>query len=491
MRGAARSLLAALFFLGAPLGAEAAVAPAPLTLEEVSKSAARHYPAVLEGIAGLRAAEGDALAARGAFDLVFSAETSATLSGFYDGRIAGGKLTQPVAPLGGEISAGYRVSRGSFPIYRDEAFTNRGGEFKLGAYFSLLRDRAIDARRAKISDADIAYETAAIDLLMTRIGVQLRAQEAYWRWVAAGRQLQVYEELLGYAEAREKGLLSEVRSGARAEIFLTENRQNLTRRRIAAAEARREFETAANELSLFYRDDAGARIRPEPARLPPADGETATNIDGLGAAAEGALARRPELQRVDADLRRAELALALERNALKPYLNVSSEFSNDFGALGEGGASRDGAETVVGLRFETPLQARRARGGIDRAEARIEALRQRARGLRDEIEVELRNIALDLSFAAQLAQLSRVEVKQAEIMRSAERLRFRSGASDFFLLNIREEAAANARLRLHQADFRRASAFARFNAATIDLEALHLTGASPGAADGLVRRETN
>lgn len=472
------ALLVLILLVGAQEAGAEAERRAPLTLQQVSQSAATHFPEVLEGLARLRAAQGEAQGARGAFDLVFATESSHTLSGFYDGQTAGARLVQPIAPFGGRIEGGYRVSRGTFPVYRDIAFTNRAGEFKLGAYFSLLRDRGIDERRLAIINKDQALEAASFELMLTRVGVQQRAQEAYWRWVATGRQLSVYEDLLRLAEDRERGLLAEVRSGARAQIFLTENRQNITRRQIAAAEARRAFETAANALSYYYRDADGEPLRPGRTELPSSVESERVDLAGLDAAAAAALSVRPEFQLIATALRRAEADLAFARNLVKPRLDLAYEVSNDFGEIGQGGVSRDGAENIVGLKFELPLQRREGRGATQRAEADYEALRQRLRRTRDQIEIELQNILLDLGFAAQLTELARLEVEQAETLSAAERRRFRDGASDFFLVNFREEAAANAKIRQFEAEFERAAALTRFRAATVDLDALFLGDAA-------------
>ena len=60
-----------------------------------------------------------------------------------------------------------------------------------------------------------------------------------------------------------------------------------------------------------------------------------------------------------------------------------------------------------------------------------------------------------LRVAQDLLRLAELEVEQSETMRDAEVRRFASGASDFFLVNIREETAANALIRYHLADLER------------------------------------
>jgi hypothetical protein len=59
-------------------------------------------------------------------------------------------------------------------------------------------------------------------------------------------------------------------------------------------------------------------------------------------------------------------------------------------------------------------------------------------------------------------------------MRRAEVQRFESGASDFFLVNIREETAADARARYYEAYQRMRIARANYDAATVNLERLRI-----------------
>jgi len=468
-----RALIAFIALAGA---ANAAAQTPTLTLDDVLLSSAERYPEIIEAMAKRQAAQGRAFASRGAFDIVFDAYTESIRSGFYDGVDSGARLSQELGTLGARVYGGYRVSRGDFPIYRDEAFTNRAGEAKVGVVFSLLRDREIDRRRLAVRNADLEARLADFDLALARIGVQQQAADAYFRWIAAGRQLRVYEDLLVLAENRQSALEREIRAGARARIFLTENAQNIARRRVLTLEARQRALAEANNLSLYYRDANGAPIVPSLDALPN-DRQSGAERFPASASADPSIAvfaERPDLLGLETKLEQARNRLELARNDLLPRLDLSYELSNDFGAEGLGGVSRDGVENIVGLRLSMPLQRREARGARDAAKADLAALEQRRRLQTDRAEVELRNIVLDRDMAEQRAVLVEQEVAQSEQMEAAERRRFESGASDFFLVNLREEAAASARVRLHQADFDRSVAVSTLLAATVDVEALGL-----------------
>lgn len=461
-----RSLIVLACLLGS------AFAQDPLLPEAVRSSARDHYPEVLAAEAERRAAEGSLLSARGAFDTRVESEAKTRLEGYYSGDILTTEVVRPLGPLGAEVYGGYRVSDGDFPIYEDYYFTNRLGEGKIGVLFSLLRDRTIDSRRFGVRQAELDLELAEIDLLLTRIDVQRRALLAYWRWVAMGRELAAYRSLLSLAEERDRALRREVASGARAEIFLTENAQNLTRRRELVRQAERELALAANRLSLFLRDESGERIVPDPDRLPQGFPLSAATPS---ADAFSVLAARPELTALDLQKSQAENSRLLAQNDLRPKLDASIEASNDFGAIGAGGVSRDPAELKAGLTLSIPLGRREARGRLRSAEAEIEALDQQRRLLRDRIEQELNDIIITLTTAHDVLALSRQEVQQASVMARSENELFRGGASDVFRINLREEALADARVRQARAEFALASADVTYRAAVLDTDSLGLS----------------
>jgi outer membrane protein TolC len=128
----------------------------------------------------------------------------------------------------------------------------------------------------------------------------------------------------------------------------------------------------------------------------------------------------------------------------------------------------------VGLTFSVPLQRRTARGAVQRAEAELRETELRQRRIADQITTEVNNILDNLSAALKIADLADAEVKQANQMVQAERTRFRLGAGEFFLVNAREETAANAQISAIRAELAGRLAEASYNAATMNLTALGL-----------------
>ena len=465
-----RRLLLAFALLWSPClasGPLAAQTAAPLALDEVLRSSALQAPQIVEAMARVRQAEGRALSAEGAFDTVFDVDAQSRVLGYYSGTYLEGKATRPLTQNGGQVYGGYRVSAGSFPIYEDKAYTDRLGELKIGGLFALLRDRAIDERRGRIGMAALDIDAARLEREMVAIGVQARAAAAYQNWVAAGLRLRTYQALLDLAEARRAGIARQVQLGARPSILLTEADTNIVRRRALVVRSEQDFGAADNALSFFLRDDNGERVVPGPERLPGA-------IPPFQPRKLTGAADRPDLQTLGARLAQSELKLALAENELKPRLDLRGELAYDVGATGRGGKSRSGEEAIVGLRLTVPLQRRSAKGKIAEAKAEIEGLRTRQQLIREQIAVEVKGITIAVDGAAKTARLAADEARLADDLAVAERRRFELGASDFFLLNMREEAATDARVRLLDAQARAALAGVDLAGASADRAALGL-----------------
>jgi len=466
-------LLALALGCAGPLAAQVREAPAatpassPLTLDEVLRTSAAQAPQIVEAMARVRQAEGRALSAEGAFDTVFDVDAQSRILGYYSGTYLEGKATRPLTQNGGQIYGGYRVSSGTFPIYEDKAYTDRLGELKIGGLFALLRDRTIDERRGRIAMAARDIDAARLEREMVAIGVQARAAAAYQNWSAAGLRLKAYQALLDLAEARRAGIARQVQLGARPAILLTEADTNIVRRRALVVRSEQEFAAAANALSFFFRDDEGQRLTPGLERLPGAVPQFTPKK--LPSAAD-----RPDLQSLGARLAQSEIKLALAENELKPRLDLRGELAYDIGATGSGGKSRNGEEAIVGLRLTVPLQRRAAKGKIAEARAEIEGVRTRQQLIREQIAVEVKGITIAVDGAAKTARLAAEEARLADDLASAERRRFDLGASDFFLLNMREEAATDARVRLLDAQARAALAGVDLAGASADRAALGL-----------------
>ena len=482
--------MACAFLAAAPLSAQDATAPDPaaaapeapqekrvLLPEDILASSAKRFPDILASLERQAIARGAQMSALGAFDLVLSADGFSRVTGFYDGTVVEAKASQRLRNMGAEVYGGYRLSQGDFPTYEDQYFTNSLGELKIGGLYSLMRNSTIDAQRFGIEDTRLATRQASLDVLLTQLAVQHRALDAYWKWVATGREIEIYRDLLSLAVARQRGLERQFQLGSAAEIALVENEQNLIRRQTLLAEAERAFRIAANDLSFYLRDEDGQPLRPVAAQVPSEDQLAALpDISALLDTEPSAiLANRPELRKLRIASERARNTIELRENDLRPKLDLGVELSRDFGSIAEGGVSRDSTDLKVGFTFTVPLQRRAAQGRIAQAEAELREIELREQRMGEELAIEFENILVELDAALRIARLAQSEVDQASRMAKAERRRVQLGAGDFFLVNVREENAADAQVRAVRAAFAGRRAEIQFNAASMQLDKLGLS----------------
>lgn len=444
--------------------------------DDILSSSAQRFPDILASIEREAIARGAELTAQGAFDLILSAEGFSRITGFYSGTVVETKAKRRLRNTGAELYGGYRLSDGTFPIYEDENFTNSLGELKVGGLYSLMRNSTIDKQRFGITDTRLATRQAGLDILLTQLAVQHRALDAYWRWVAAGREVEIYQDLLSLAVARQKGIERQFKLGAIPEIALVENEQNLIRRQTLLAEAERSFRIAANELSFFWRGAGGRPLRPDASQVP--DRERLASLPDIGkilnARPGDILQSRPELRKLRIATQRARNTIELRENDLKPQFDLGVELSRDFGAIAEGGVSRDSTDLKVGFTFTVPLERRAAEGRLAQAEAELREIELREQRVSEELTIEIQNVMVELEAALRIAKLAVSEVDQANRMAQAERRRVQLGAGDFFRVNVREESAADAQVRAVKAAFAGRRAEISFYVASMQLEKLGL-----------------
>jgi len=457
-----------LFSLALPAQAEQSV----LTLDKVLSSSVQHAPKILESIAKRQRADANQFAATGAFDSSFEQNSVFWLNGFYNGSSINSQLIQPLQNSGGKIYGGYHSGTGTFPIYEDELATLSRGELSIGALFPLLRDRNFDERRYKLRDGELGIELAETGLLLSQVQVQHNAMVAYWRWLAAGRRLTIYEHLLKIAEDRDLAFKKSFAAGDIAEIDIIENAQNVLKRRALVAQTRGGFEVAALTLSLYFRNNDGKPRIPERTQLPDQFPLINTNvINRIDDDIEKALARQMELNRIDIEIKQAQLQLKLGENLFKPKVDIGAKAARDFG---DGSITREGNDIIMELAISVPIGRRAARGEISAARARLNELKFERQRVQEQLRTSINQLSYSLKATAEFADLASQEVTQATRLEQAERERAFEGASTFFLLNVREENAADARVRNVIAKLTYFEALADYYAATVNVGALRI-----------------
>ncbi len=437
-----------------------------LHLDHVLTSVHETYPLLSAVRQELVIAEAEQLKALGAFDLQLKANALWGATGFYENHSAQAVLEQQTGLYGLKVFGGYRLGTGDFdPTFDGKRVTNHGGEFSAGLSLPLLRDGSIDSARRDLWGSAYERQIAGSAFATRRLRFEQEAAVAYWRWVAAGRRLEVVRSLLGLAEARQEGTMARVQRGALPPIEGVDNRRLVVKRQSLVIKVRREVEKTAIALSLFLRDARGVTLRPRAASLPEEFPlPPAPNLAGLSTDLARALELRPDLQQFARLRERAELELRYADNQLLPQLDVFVAGSQDRDGR-RPSVTKGEFELAAGLEFSFPFQNRRARGQAAAARAKLDALVDQERFVRDKVEAEVRDSLSALQAAYEQASQARQVAELSAQVADAERRRFELGDSDVLRLNLREEALAEARLGVIDALLHYWSAAATYRAA--------------------------
>jgi outer membrane protein, heavy metal efflux system len=416
-----------------------------LALEEVLLSVDKHYQPLRAALLDRAVADADLLSAEGRFDFSLKARYDNNALGFYRNNRIDFSVEQPTTVQGLSWYAGYDVSRGRYASYDGKLSTDQLGEVRAGLRLPLLRDRAIDTRRAELQKAQFGLRVADLGIAQQRLLIIQAATRRYWDWVAAGRRLAIASSLLELADQREKILEDSVALGALPQFEVLDNKRIILQRKNAQVEATRALENAAIELSLFYRDGAGVPRLAEARQLPPGFPDPTTlTPEQMERDILLALERRPELMRLIFQRRQLNVDEQLARNALLPNVDLFTEYNR---LAGNRQVLRGPDEWRTGIVFDLPFQRRAARGRTANVEARTRQITEREGFLRDQITAEVRDAVSAVRNSFLRSDVLRDEVQATREVEGAERARYELGDSTLFVLNQRELATADAALR--------------------------------------------
>lgn len=429
-----------MFSLVSPLSAESA-----LSLKEVLDSVRQHFPLVLAAEEERAIAGGQVTTALGEFDVSWKSRVAVVSPGYYDRQVVDSLIQKPTSLQGIDLYGGYRLGRGDFAVYDGKAQTADAGEARLGIQMPLLRNREIDGRRAGLKVAEEGLGIADQDVRAKRIDAVYQASMAYWRWVGAGKKREIVSRLLEVARDRDRGLKGRMALGDIAEFEWKDNLRGVLQRENQLQAAERAMVQTGLELSLYYRGRDGQVVQPSRTRLPrevafPANGTR----PGLEQLERQALANRPELQRMVHERKQAEVQDLHARNQTLPALDLMLEVSKD---AGQTDATRAPTELVSGFQLEVPLQRRQAQGRSEVAQAKMRKLDREIEYLKQKIVTEIQDADSALTIARQQVEIVARELEYAEQLEEGERIRFNAGESTIFMVNLREQATADAALR--------------------------------------------
>lgn len=437
-----------------------------LSVTELMSAVERNHPALAAAKEDEKAARGDRMAADGGFDTSFRTRAAGTPLGYYRNFRVDSTVEQPTAIWGATVFGGYRLGRGDIAAYDGKLETNEFGELRAGVVVPTLRNGSIDRRRASRERGELGQKGAELGVSATALDIKRIGALRYWEWVAAGRRLAISKTLLEIALRRDEQISTRVARGDLPPIERSENARAILQRQAQRIAQERSFQQASIELSQYYRSASGVPIVPGEERLPDLSEPTSWPVEGYDAAVAAAVNERPDLKRLSIQKAQAKVEADFANNQKLPGLDFQVVVSKDFG---DGLASRRPVELEAQVVLDVPIQNRVAKGRAEAARAMLFRVVEQERGAKDRVSAEVRDAMSAMDLARARLSMARREVEVSVELEKSEWSRFAAGDTTLLVVNLREQATFDARVREVDALAECQRALVQYRAATARL----------------------
>lgn len=436
-----------------------------LALEQVLKQTRAQAPKILMSLEKVVSAEEKLRAARGNFDATLEGEYYNRREGYYPGKHYGAKVVKPLQFLGAKIYGGWRKSDGAFPAYEGEKVTLDEGEIMAGLSFNLLRNFNIDEKRLKLGISQLKLQESQWNNKEVFMKLQKEASIAYWAWVAAGHMLEVAEDLLSLSVNRQDAFEKRIKKGDLAALYSVENRQYIVKRRSKVQKALAEFQMAALYLSLYYRDKQGNPIIATLDQVPKLDDMEVSSLKNKDLQIQDLIDANFSLKSLSTQIDAANQTQQFFDSRYLPDVSIKYEVLEDRGV---GTSSLKGRDHKIVVGIEIPLEYNLIKGEARANDAKRRILKHERRLLEDNLRVSVNQLKAKLEASMKIIKNAREEVSLGRQLEAGEKKKFRSGASDFFVVNLREMNTFDARLRQIEALFTYQETIAKYRELLMD-----------------------
>lgn len=422
---------------------------AEVSEKDIINDVLSQFPSVQMAKEDITIASGENTAAEGAFDLITQSQYTQS-TGDYDYQFLQTRVVKPVSLLGIDLYGGYKKGTGKIPIYDGQLETLDKGEFFVGGKLPLLRGLMIDERRANLKKSKLAIEQRQFQFKAVELEQVRLALHRYWDWRLAKKRLHIQKQLLENAEQRDRWLNKRATAGDIARFELNDNRRTILQRQSILLQSEQLLNQSTSELEYFLnQENLIQELQNSPNTTDeimalPTDIESYTKNNFLQQAIEA----RPEFAVLKNQKEQLNIDQELQSNRWLPQLDVETQFSKD---RGQGPSSLDDDNLKININLEIPLQYRRQRGREMQIRGSLNKLSQQNKLLEQKLRMDLQILQRNLKFNLKRFELANQEIQLASMLEKGERTKLLHGETNVLMVNLREQASAEAQLRLAEA----------------------------------------
>jgi outer membrane protein TolC len=272
---------------------------------------------------------------------------------------------------------------------------------------------------------------------------------SYWNWFLSYHSSKVLEESYQLAVQRFEAVRRTAELGDRPSIDTLEAQIQVQNRESLLRNFEADLQSTGYKLATFLWDENAAPLELENKTIP-------LNMDSLILASEpqlsemeidSAINNHPYLKITNYKIKSLEVEKRLKREQLKPQLNLQYNLINEpviYNPLNALSLNN----YKWGLTFEMPVFLRKERGDLALADLKIQDEQYKYENNQAYLQFKIRNAIVEFNNALVQVEIYRRTVEDSEKLLDAERQMFENGESSLFLINARELACIQAKLKL-------------------------------------------
>jgi outer membrane protein TolC len=375
-------------------------------------------------------------------ELGYSREVSSETS-----RSTGEQFDVDANEAGGGVGIRQRVPTGTdlaVSVTQDRSISNRAPEQQearvgLSVTQSLLRGFGPAVNLASVRQAELEAEASLYELRGFVQAIVGETEIAYWRYVLARQEIDIFERSLEIAERQRDEVEARIEVGTLAENEAAAARTEVALNQQALINAQSGLEERRLRLLrlMNFSPISGSDVTIEPVSEPETDAKPADDIEGR---LQLASRSRPDLNEARLRLEQDRLETVVTRNGLLPRLDLFADlgqtgFSDTFDGSFRELKEFDTYDYSVGIQLSHYIGNRAARARDLAARASRRQAAEAVANLAQNIELEVLLAVNEVERTRQRIAATRASRLLQEQTYRAERERFDVGASTSLLVS--------------------------------------------------------
>jgi hypothetical protein len=409
-----------------------------LTEQDVTKSVLTNFPLIREAELKAKSASGELTSAEGAFDFKLIFKSRNRIEDKYDNQYFETTLERQTGFGGTSLVAGHRQGLGHFPAYDGKYETSAAGEIFAGLSFPILRNLKTDEFRTNLKVKQIEKKQAELESQLKKMIYLHKALSLYYKWILESQKLKIYRSIFELAKIRHDMIVRRFKAGDIEGVKVTDNQRAIDKRSGDILKNEIDLNKIRTELSVYLRDEQGGPI------LIPVESSPEFILQH----------NEPPLFSSDISLNPQIKILDLEREKLKlesiyydqlklPGLNLELLGAKELSP----NEPYDPERLQVGVKFDLPIENRKAEGKSVSYNYKVLAIEKNKQFLESELSQQLLFFIRASSDSKTKWEITTKEFEGSRKMAQAEKSRWSQGASDLFLVNLREQDVADVDIR--------------------------------------------